>query len=85
MQSRLTTCMHENYTMLNKQGRNLKDPRFKKDANNIAAKYTKIIDKYYYDVCETIGGKEKRAKKINTCIAQDSCTDVHACLKQVFK
>ncbi len=85
MQSRLTTCMHDNYVALNKAGRDLKDPRFKKDANDVAARYTKLIDKHYFDVCESIGGRERRAKKVNTCLSQASCSDVHACLKEVFK
>ena len=85
MQSRLTKCMPDNYKALNKNGRNLSDPKFKKDANEVAAKYAKLIDKHYADVCKAIDGKDKRAKKINKCLEQNSCTDVHACLKHVLK
>lgn len=84
MQARLTECMHENYSALNKKGRDLKDPRFKKDLNSVTKDYVKIIDKEYYEKCTAIGGKEKRAKKINMCLSEKSCVKVHACLKEVL-
>ena len=85
MKARLTQCMDETYAEVNPNGRPLKDPRFKKDANEISAKYISIIDKHYYDECVAIGGREKRAKKINKCLAKKSCQDVHGCLKFYLK
>ena len=77
--------MAENYKELNPKGRALDNPLFKEDANKLAAKYNTIIDEHYYDQCKAIGGKEKRASKINMCLRQKTCVGVHACLKDQLK
>ena len=85
LKERLTGCMVENYKAVNPKGRDIEKKEFLDDRNKLAAKYTEIIDEQIIKKCEANGGKDVRAAKINKCLKQKTCQQVHACLKAVLK
>jgi len=89
LKSRLTKCMIANYKVINKQretkGRDLSKEKFIEDRNKVSAKYAAIIDEYFYEKCKAASGRDSRAKKINKCLEEKECHNVHRCLKAVLQ
>lgn len=84
MKEKLMTCMMDNYKVLNPKGRPLDDPKYAGDKKKAMADYAGIIDKEFIEKCTSTGGKDERAAKINKCLSQKDCKDVHSCLKSVL-
>ncbi|MDA3862976.1 MAG: hypothetical protein PF689_03820, partial [Deltaproteobacteria bacterium] len=89
LKSRLTKCMISNYKVINKtrkekKGRDLSNEKFIEDRNKVSAKYAAIIDDYFYEKCKAASGRDSRAQKINKCLKEKECHNVHLCLKAVL-
>ena len=83
LETRLITCMEENYKAANPAGCPLNAPECEKIRTDLMAKYAALVDKEFVAPCKAKSGRDSRAKKINACLDQKGCGDVQACLKEV--
>jgi hypothetical protein len=85
LETRLITCLKENYKTFNPTGCPAGAEECVKVMEKLTTDYAKIVDSEIVGPCKAKSGRDSRSAKINKCLEQKECKDVHACLKEVTR
>jgi len=82
LETRLISCMRENYKVLNPKGCPAEAEECAKTMEKLTADYAKLVDSEIVGPCRAKDGRDSRASRINQCLDQNGCKEVHDCLKK---
>jgi len=85
LETRLITCLKENYKTYNPTGCPAEAEECVKVMEKLTADYAKLVDQEIVAPCKAKSGRDSHSSKINQCLEQKDCKDVHACLKEVTR